>query len=43
MLKALFILGMYVILLGIAGIEIYFKLKKDRKKVKYKDQDETRS
>lgn len=31
MQKALVILGMYVILFGIAGVEVYFKLKKDRK------------
>lgn len=32
MQKALAILGMYVIIFGIAGVEVYFKLKKDHKK-----------
>lgn len=37
MQKAVVILGMYAILFGIAGVEVYFKLKKDRK-TKNKDE-----
>lgn len=37
MQKALVILGMYVILFGIAGVEVYFKLKKDRKNKKQQE------
>ncbi len=31
MQKALVILGMYAILFAIAGVEVYFKLKKDHR------------
>ena len=37
MQKALVILGMYVILFGIAGVDVYFKLKKDNKKKQKED------
>lgn len=39
MQKALVILGMYAILFAIAGVEIHFKLKKDRKKDESKKEE----
>lgn len=38
MQKAVFILGMYAILFAIAGIDVYFKLKKERKNEKKQDE-----
>lgn len=38
MQKALVILGMYAILFAIAGIEVYFKLKKEHKNEKKQDE-----
>lgn len=40
MQKALVILGMYAILFAIAGIEVHFKLKKDRKNDKSKKEND---